>query len=43
MKDNLNNPVTIKEIEFINFKLPQKQFPSSVGFTREFYQYLKNN
>ena len=36
-RDNLNNPITKKWIEFINFKFPQKEFLDSDGFTGEFH------
>ena len=39
--DNLNGPMTVKELEFIIWKLPWKKTSSLNGFAGEVYQIFK--
>ena len=36
--ENVNRPITIKEIESVTENLPTKKTPRQGGFTSEFYQ-----
>lgn len=41
--DTLNSPITIKEIQFVIFKLPQKKSIGRGDFTKKFCQILKED